>query len=65
MSSQREPVHGREFSPNEIDQLQTFVMNHSDPNKPPVYSQFSEVASVGLNTSVPVMNIQRLLYDQK
>jgi hypothetical protein len=59
------PVHGREFNPNEIDQLQMFVLNHSDPTKPPVYWQFPDVASIGLNTSVHVMNIQRLLYDQK
>jgi hypothetical protein len=55
------PVHGREFNPNEIDQLQMFVLNHSNPTEPPVYWQFPEVVSIRLNTSVPVMNIQRLL----
>jgi hypothetical protein len=65
MSSKGKPVHGREVNAKEIEQFRMFVLNHSDPTKPPFCWQFPEVSSIGFNTSVLVMNIQRLLYDQK
>jgi hypothetical protein len=60
-------VHGREFNPNEIEQLQKFVLNHADHHhtEPPVTWQLPGVATIGFNTSVPVMCIQRILLDQK
>jgi hypothetical protein len=59
-------VPQREFNPNELEHHQTVVINHqSDPESDPVFWNLPSVVTIGPNTFLPVISINRIVYDQK
>jgi hypothetical protein len=59
-------VPRREFNPNEIKDYQTMLLNHqSNVTESPVAWNLSSIVTIGSNTSLPVMSVNRIVYDRK